>query len=65
MKNQKASSELLDSLVSELDTAVGMLLVASTRDPVVKQAMELVSGVSFKLGLEIDEFAAGVGRQRG
>ena len=42
-------------MIRELDTAVGMLIVAATQDPVIKEAMEKVSNVSFELGNLIDE----------
>lgn len=42
--------EKLDKLIHELDTAVGMLIVAAMKDPLVKQAMEKVRDVSFELG---------------
>lgn len=38
-------------LISELDTAVGMLIVASIKDNIVKEAMGKVSEVSFELGM--------------
>ena len=37
-------------MISELDTAVGMLIVAAMKDPTIKTAMEKVSKVSFELG---------------
>lgn len=45
----------LDELISELDTACGMLLVASMKDETVRAAMEKVTGVSVRLGELIDE----------
>ncbi|MEJ8546620.1 hypothetical protein [Brevibacillus borstelensis] len=44
-----------ETMIRELDTACGMLLVASMRDKLVKQAMEKVSAVSFHLGLAAEE----------
>jgi hypothetical protein len=40
----------IEKMISELDTAVGMLIVAAMKDPTVKEAMEKVSNVSFELG---------------
>ena len=40
----------LEPLVSQLDTAAGMLLVAAVKDPLVKAAMEKVSRVSWEIG---------------
>lgn len=37
-------------MISELDTAVGMLIVEAMKNPTVKQAMGKVSNVSFELG---------------
>jgi len=48
-------NEKIDKLISELDTAVGMLIVASMEDNTVRQAMKKVSKVSFELGNLIDE----------
>ena len=39
-----------DEMISRLDTACGMLLVAAMRDQTVKEAMELVTTVSISLG---------------
>lgn len=44
----------VDKLINNLDTAVGMLIVAAMNDQTVKQAMELVSQVSFDLGNMLD-----------
>ena len=43
--------EKIGKLISELDTAVGMLIVAAMTDKTVKEAMEKVSEVSYELGL--------------
>ena len=51
-------NEKIDKLISELDTAAGMLIVASTKDKTIKQAMEKVSNVSFELGNLIEEIEA-------
>lgn len=40
----------IDKMISELDTACGMLIVASIRDITVKQAMDKVIKVSIALG---------------
>ena len=45
-----SASEKINGLISELDTAVGMLIVAAMTDVTVKEAMEKVSNVSVKLG---------------
>lgn len=37
-------------MISELDTACGMLIVAAMRDKTVKEAMEKVTKVSIELG---------------
>lgn len=43
-------NEKVEKIISQLDTAVGMLIVASMKDNTVKKAMELVSQSSFDLG---------------
>lgn len=43
-------NEKIDKLISELDTATGMLIVTAMKDQIVRQAMEKVSNVSFELG---------------
>lgn len=43
-----------EQMISALDTAVGMLLVAAMRDPRVKQAMEKVSAVSRAIAESLD-----------
>ena len=43
--------EKIDKEIHELDAAVGMMLVAAMKDPLLKQAMEKVSTVSFNLGM--------------
>jgi len=48
-------NEKIDKLISELDAATGMLIVAAMKDKTVRQAMEKVSNVSFELGNLIDE----------
>jgi hypothetical protein len=40
----------IQKMISELDTAGGMLIVAAMEDPIVKQAMEKVMKVSIALG---------------
>lgn len=40
----------LEQLISELDTAVGMLLVAARHSTTVREAMEKISSVSSELG---------------
>lgn len=42
--------EKIDSMIHRLDEAVGRLLVASMNDLTVREAMTLVSQVSFELG---------------
>ena len=37
-------------MISELDGAGGRLVVAAMKDPVIKEAMEMVSNVSIALG---------------
>ena len=39
-----------EEMISRLDTACGMLLVAATGNPTVREAMELVTSVSLSLG---------------
>lgn len=51
-------NEKIDKLISELDTATGMLIVPAMKDKTVKQAMEKVSKVSFELGNLINEIEA-------
>lgn len=41
----------IDKMISELDTACGMLIVASMKDSTIRQAMEKISKVSIALGL--------------
>jgi len=45
----------IDEMISTLDGACGRLLVASMRDPVVREAMEMVTSVSLALGELADE----------
>jgi hypothetical protein len=40
----------LDKIISALDTAAGMLIVAAMKDKTIRKAMELVSQASFDLG---------------
>lgn len=42
-------ADKLDALISELDTACGMLIVAAMSNPVVKEAHEKVMNVSVRL----------------
>jgi len=44
----------LDEIISALDTAAGMLIVAAMKDQTVRNAMELVLQASFDLGNLID-----------
>lgn len=39
-----------EEMISALDKAAGMLLVASMKDATVRQAMELITNVSLSLG---------------
>jgi len=48
-------NDKISKLISELDTSVGMLIVASANNRTVYDAMEKVSGVSFELGNLIDD----------
>jgi hypothetical protein len=41
----------IDELISELDTAAGMLIVASLADETVRTAMEKINHVSVELGI--------------
>jgi len=47
--------EKLGKIISALDTAAGMLIVAAMKDQTVRKAMELVSQASFDLGNLISE----------
>jgi len=49
--------EKLGAIISSLDTAVGMLIVASVKDQTVRKAMELVTQASFDLGILIDDMS--------
>ncbi|AKL96631.1 hypothetical protein CACET_c31870 [Clostridium aceticum] len=40
----------IDTIISKLDTAAGMLIVAAMKDQTVKKAMRLISESSFELG---------------
>ena len=52
----KISEEKQGKFISQLDTAVGMLIVAAIKDKTVEKAMRLVSDVSFQLGnLDMEE----------
>ena len=39
-----------EEMISRLDTACGMLIVAAMRDQTVREAMEMVTSVSLSLG---------------
>jgi hypothetical protein len=41
-----------DKIIKELDTVVGMLIVAAMKDDTVKEAMERISQLSFDLTYE-------------
>ena len=45
----KNEVEKVDKVITELDTAVGMMTVAAMKDPVLRQAMEKVINASFEL----------------
>lgn len=45
----------IDEMISKLDGACGRLLVASMKDPVVREAMEMVTEVSIALGEMAEE----------
>lgn len=45
----------IDEMISKLDEAVGRLIVVAVMDPVVKEAMEMVSEVSIALGEMAEE----------
>lgn len=45
----------IDKLINELDTAAGMLIVASTKSTIIRQAKEKIINVSFELGNLIDD----------
>lgn len=50
------SEERQGRFISQLDTAVGMLIVAAIKDKTVEKAMRLVGDVSFQLGnLDMEE----------
>jgi hypothetical protein len=51
----KNLDERLGGLVSKLDTAAGMLIVASMTDPTVKKAHKIVLDVSIALDEIINE----------
>lgn len=51
--------EKLAEIISALDTATGMLIVAAMRDQTVHKAMEIVSKASFDLGNLIDDVGGG------
>ena len=40
----------IDEMISQLDGACGRLLVASMRDNIVREAMEMITEVSIALG---------------
>jgi len=46
----KKEIDKIGELISKLDTSVGKLIVPAMNNPLVKEAMEEVSKVSFELG---------------
>lgn len=40
----------IDEMISNLDGACGRLLVAAMKDPIIREAMEMVTAVSLALG---------------
>jgi hypothetical protein len=46
----KKKAMSIDKMISKLDGACGRLLVASMRDPAIREAMEMVTEVSIALG---------------
>ena len=50
MRNLDDLTMTIDEMISQLDGAAGRLLVASMRDPVVREAMEMITAVSIALG---------------
>ena len=40
----------VEEMISKLDGACGRLIVAAMRDPVIREAMEMVTEVSIALG---------------
>jgi len=53
----------LGEMISKLDTATGMLLMAAMKDPLVREAMELVTEVSFGLGVFVNESGESSGNE--
>lgn len=51
----KEMADKFGELISKLDTACGMLLVASMKDGRVREAMEKVTEVSVELGEMVNE----------
>lgn len=49
-KESEENSMKIDETISKLDGACGRLLVAAMKDPVVREAMEMVTEVSIALG---------------
>ena len=45
----------IGEMISKLDGACGRLLVSAMKDPVVKEAMEMVTEVSIELGEMADD----------
>ena len=39
-----------EDMISALDTAVGMLLIPSMKDPLIKDVVDMISNVSVSLG---------------
>lgn len=52
MKNKMALS--LEEMIAKLDGATGRLLVASMKDPIIREAMQMITDVSVSLG-EVEE----------
>ena len=53
MEDMKMS---FDDMISTLDGAAGRLIVDAMRNPVVKEAMEMISKVSISLGEYAEDF---------
>ena len=45
----------IGEMITELDTATGMMLVASVNHKAAREAMEKISNVSFELGFLVDK----------
>jgi len=52
VKNKMALS--LDEMISKLDGAAGRLLVSAMKDPIIREAMQMITDVSVSLG-EVEE----------